>query len=257
MVPLLWFIGRTGGVLWAEWRSLRRDQVSQRASEVVGFVNISLNPTYAKRPADWMRDEGEHTLLWATWDGGENRWFRVSRGDLADVRVSWPIGRDTVQVIDYPLFEDRDGDRWGRLQDEALVVSLAGSGDSPATAYPILVLDKVEVVHDRLGGRPVMVVYSPVDRRTSVFEGTLDGRRITMGHCGYFVENRPLLYDRGTESLWAERDGAVVAVAGSRKGAKLGRIAQLDTRPWSEWKDRNPGGRLLIGANRSPAKPVE
>src|SRR5258707_193128 len=79
-----------------------------------------------------------------------------------------------------------------------------GLGDEAgAPASRIKVLKKVEVVSGQVGDKPVLVAYCP-SGSISIFEATLDGRRVTLGHSGYFEKERPILYDRGTQSLWAE-----------------------------------------------------
>ena len=254
ILPLLGFIGRTGNSLWDEWKCLREDQVSERASAIIGYINITPKPSYAARPDDWFHDEGDDSLLWAGWRDGQNQWFRIGRGDLERHRLSMPIGRDVFQAIDRPLYERAKGVRWGRVPPEALVAGFGGDG---AIAYPMRVLDKVEVVNDRVGDRPVLVVYTPGAEEVSMFEAALDGRPVAMGHGGYFLGRRPVLYDRETEGLWSERDGAMVALAGRHKGATFKRIARLDIVAWGDWRAGHPGGRLLVGADRSGPGPLD
>jgi hypothetical protein len=256
MIPLTAFIGLTGPTLWAEWRSLREALVDERESAVVGYLNINPNPSYASSPPDWHRDEGTDSLLWAGWKKGEHHWFRFGRGDLAGWPLSWPIGRDSIQAIDHPIFEREGGACWVRIPAEAQVVGFEAGGR--AVAYPLKVLNKVEVVNDLVADRPVLVVQNPEVDPISVFESTLDGRRVTLGHSGYFVDKLPLLYDRGTLSLWTERgeDGAMTAVAGPRKGAALRRIARVNPISWAEWLARHPNGVLVAGADRSRALPA-
>ena len=255
ILPLMGFIGQTGRSLWGEWRSLRQEQDSERSSVVVGYINITPKPSYAARPDDWFHDEGDDSLLWSGWRDGKNHWFRIARGDLEGHRLSMPIGRDVIQAIDQPIYERASGACWDRVPSEAPVAGFDGEG--AAIAYPIRVLDKVEVVNDRVVGRPVLVVYSPAEGAVSMFEATLDARPVTMGHGGYFLGKHPVLYDRKTESLWSERDGAMVSVAGLRKGAALKRVARLDVVAWNDWRAGHPDGRLLIGADRSRPMPVD
>ena len=256
MVPLLGFIGQTGKTLWGEWSSLRQDQVSERASAIVGYVNITPNPSFAERPADWFHDEGDATMLWSGWRQGRNHWFKIGQGDIDPVRLSLPIGRDVLQAIDYPLFEQEGGQRWTKVPAEALVAGFEHGG--VATAYPLKVLDKVEIVNaDLFGDQPLMIVCTPVEYSVSVFEATLDGHRVRMGHSGYFFGHSPILYDRGSESLWAEQRGAMVALTGRRKGDSLKRIAQPRMVAWGDWKAEHRGGKLLIGADRSNPPPVD
>jgi hypothetical protein len=89
-----------------------------------------------------------------------------------------------------------------------------------------------------------------------VYEPVLNGHRVTMGWTGYFLENKPLLYDRGTESFWLEEaDGDLKAIAGTYKGAELPEIAESEAVRWSDWRGRYPQSRLLVGADRSKGRP--
>ena len=44
----------------------------------------------------------------------------------------------------------------------------------------------------------------PPNEAVSIFDASLNGHRVTMAATGYFHDGKPLLYDRGTESLWVE-----------------------------------------------------
>ena len=255
MIPLLGFIGQTGRTLWGEWTSLRQDQVDMRSSAVVGYISINPDVSYAARPDDWYHDEGDDSLLWAGWKDQENKWFRFGRGEIDARQLSLPIGRDAIRAIDDPIYERDGGPRWGRIPPEAPVAGFEQDGS--AVAYPIKLLAKVLVVNDQLGSHPVLVAYSPANSAVAIFEGSLEGRRVTLGHGGYFRGSRPVLYDRGTQSLWNEGEGGMVALAGRRKGVSLKLIAKLDVVPWSDWSGRHPEGRLVIGADRSKGMPPD
>ena len=41
----------------AAW-ALQEDRAGERASTLIGYVNIYPNPQFAARPADWIHDEG-------------------------------------------------------------------------------------------------------------------------------------------------------------------------------------------------------
>ena len=254
MVGLVGYIGHAGRAIWAEWSSLREDQVGERDSAVVGYIGINPEVSLASKPNGWSHDEGDQSLLWAGWKDGEHHWFRYGRGDLDTEQLSMPIGRDTIRAVDYPLYERDGGPRWGRVPVEAPVVGFEHDGQ--AIAYPMRVLDKVMVVNDQVGDRPLLVIFQPKDSIVSAYEATFEGRRVTLGHGGYFFPGyRAILYDRGTESLWSEGEGGMVALAGRRKGASLKRIARLNVVAWGDWRDKHPDGRLLVGADRSKAPP--
>jgi hypothetical protein len=165
------------------------------------------------------------------------------------------MGLDVIRAIDHPLFETDGGERWERVPAEARVAGFDSS--TGAIAYPLTVLDKVEMVNDLIGELPVLVAYTPVENKISAFEALVDRHRLTFGHSGYFFRNHPILYDRGTESLWTEQEGVMVAIAGHYRGSSLKRLAELEFVDWSSWKADHPEGKLLVGANRSKPRPVD
>ena len=173
MIPLIGFIGLSGRSLWGEWASLREDRVRMRESGVVGYLGIAPRPSYATKPPDWFHDEGDDALLWAGWKDGEHRWFRFGRGDIQARHLSLPIGKDSIQAIDHPVYEADGGLRWSRVPHEARVAAF--EDDGVAFAYPLRVLDKVEVVNDQVNGRPVLVAFTPMVDTVSVFEATWTG----------------------------------------------------------------------------------
>jgi len=255
MVPLLGYIGLTGKTIWGEWNSLSRDQVRVRESAVVGYLEINPDISYAASPDDWFHDEGNDSVLWAGWKNGKNHWFRFDRGDVDVRQLSMPMGRDVIRAVDFPVYEQDGGDRWERVPPEAPVIGFEHERGS--TAYPIRVLEKVQVVNEQVGDRPVLLVLTPGVMTVTIYEATLDGRRITLGHGGYFRGYRPVLYDRGTQSLWSEGKDGMVAVAGPRKGTTLKRIASPAVVAWSDWREKHPEGRLLVGADRSKGLPAD
>lgn len=252
-LALAGFVGVQGKALRDEWRAMQRDFSRSRLGVVVGYQDINPKPNYAKKPADWMHDEeGGGTLLWAGWQQNQHTWFRVGRGDLEQQTLRHAFGSDVIRPIDEPIVEQRGGKRWGTIPDEAEVAGLS-RGEVHA-AYPIQLLAKVEVVNDRFADGPVLVHHNPflpAREATSVYDAILDGTRITMGLSGYFIGRDPLLFDRATRSLWSNRDGALLCVAGSRKGASLRRVSTLSPVSWSSWRSGHPSGRLVVGADRS------
>src|SRR5438093_12791809 len=61
LMVLLWLVGRQVPVLWREWRALQEDRAGERASTLIGYVNIYPNPQFAARPADRVHEEGDGT----------------------------------------------------------------------------------------------------------------------------------------------------------------------------------------------------
>jgi len=257
LAALVAFVVIQGRTLWGEWGRLSHDMSTVRQTVVVGYQNIHPNPTYARRPKDWFHDEGESTLLWSGWYGGEHHWFRVDRGELAQTSLSEPLGRDVIQAIDYPLVETSGGPIWARIPAEALVVGFQVAGVE--SVYPIPVLEKVCVINDQISDRPVLVTFNPLERRSQpvhLYEPLVAGQRVTLGMSGYFQDRRPLLYDRGTESIWRETsDGVIESIAGRYKGSRLRSIENRTPTTWSDWRRDHPKSRLLVGADRSKLMP--
>jgi hypothetical protein len=256
ILGLLGFIGVKGSAVLGEFRQLQKDQARMDLSAVVGYVDIHAEPNHARRPEDWCHHEGDQTLLWCGWRDGKHDWFRIARGDLATDQISEPMGRDVIRAIDHPIVERAGGEHWGKIPSAALVAGL--QRDGVCAAYPIVMLAKVEVINDVVAERPLLVVYrpfAPAWEAVAAFAPIVEGRRITMGLSGYLLDRKPILYDRGTRSLWQERDGVLAAVAGPLKGTTLEAVAGVETRTWSDWSSRYPESRLVVGADRKKPRP--
>lgn len=253
-------VARVGPKVWAEYRALRRAWDDEGMTRPVGYPNITPRPSLAAKPAEWARDEGASTLLWSGWDPAAHRhgWFRIGRGEIATARLAGVLGRDVVRAIDRPIVEVGGGTFWERIPPGHPVVALSWAGVE--AAYPLRVLEKVEVVNDVINDSPLLVVFTPfvpVEQAVATFDPHLAGRRVTLGSSGYFLDRRPLLYDRETESLWLVRDDGVTAVAGRRKGETLRRAGDISLCSWAECRDQHPRCRLVVGADRSGGIPVQ
>jgi hypothetical protein len=254
---LLVFIVWQGSTLHGEWSALQREMAAARSTAVIGYPGIQPAYSFAQRPRDWFRRDGDQTLLWAGWQHGVGHsWFRVGTGEVDRARISAPVGRDTHRAIDSPVVEFGGGTLWSRIPGDAVVAG--GLLGGVETAYPLLVLHKVVVVNDLVGDRPFLVTFNPLalpHEQVKVYETVLAGRRITMGLTGYLHDRAPMLYDRGTESLWVARDGELRAISGRHKGASLKQVTRVTPVSWDRWRSEHPRSRLVVGADRSAARP--
>ena len=251
---LLFFIAAQGRSLYQEWNELRGQQDRIRASNVIGYPGVQPMLSYAQPPSPWYQNEGKTTRLWGGWqDGTGHHWFLTETGDVSLERISHPIGRDFFRAIDHPIVEFEGGEIWARIPEDAPV-----AGDSLGgveTVYPILVLQKVWIVNDQIRETPFLILFNPYaavsEKRVSVYESKLDGQRLTMGHTGYVHIQGPMLYDRGTTSLWIPDDDSLHAVSGAHKGQRLKRVSHASVVDWSRWSREHPRSRLVIGADRT------
>ena len=257
ILALLTFIAGASRKLWEEWSVLQGDLARTRSTVAIGYSGITPHFSYAQSPSNWFHDEGSQTLLWGGWkDGVGHTWFHVEQGDINRARISQPIGRDVLRAIDHPLVESGGGTIWDRIPDDAFVAGLRIEGVE--TAYPLLLLDKVVVVNDVIADRPLLVTYNTLlspEKRITIYEPVIEGQRVTMGLAGYFLEQSPLMYDRGTESLWVGDGESLTAVAGQYKGTRLPSVSRPEPVSWSQWRGLHPKGRLIVGADRSRASP--
>ncbi|MGO9464572.1 MAG: DUF3179 domain-containing (seleno)protein [Isosphaeraceae bacterium] len=245
--------------LWREYDFLRQEIADADRSAVMGYPGISARLTYAQRPQPWYRQEGKSILIWAKWvDGVGHRWYRTAAGDVDPGGLFVPHQQSIAMAIDYPKVETEGGTIWRRLPGEVMVIGQVLAGRQ--CVYPVPVLLKVEVINDVVEDQPFLVtgnILAPPDRAFSIFDASVGGRRVTMSASGYFHDRRPILYDRGTESLWMEQADNLTAIAGKLKGTQLERVAKPVPVAWHTWRLSNPRSRLLIGADRTQAVPHE
>jgi hypothetical protein len=242
IIGLIAFVAVEASELWHEWSMLQGDVSEAQRHAVIGFYDIAPIATYARAPSELYRQDGESTLLWSRWEHG----------------VGHPTAHYISRAIDYPVVENNDGTIWRRLPPDARVVGHTLEGTK--CVYPVIVLGKVEVINDIVADHPFLIVVNlceSAEQEVSIFDAKLGEHRVTMAATGYFLDHKPLLYDRGSESLWVEDTGGLQAIAGKHKREKLPRVAALKPISWSDWKSGNPVSRLLVGADRSRGVPNE
>ncbi len=155
---------------------------------------------------------------------------------------------DGIPPIDDPKFVSvAEADEWLNDQEPVLVVDV----DGDVRAYPIQILMWHEIVNDTVGGVPVAVTYCPLCNSAITFERTVRGVETTFGTSGSLYFANLVMYDRATESLWNQLNGA--AVVGVLTGETLNQIPSSMV-SWKDFKEDRPEGKVLdrnrTGANR-------
>jgi Protein of unknown function (DUF3179) len=245
--------------LWREYDFLREEIAAADRTAVIGYPGIAPLVNYAQRPQEWYRQEGKSMLLWAKWvDKEGHRWYRTEPGDVDPTGLLTPHARFIAVAIDYPKVETEGGTIWRKMPADVQVVGQVLAGRQ--CVYPVPVLWRVEVINDVVEDQPFLLtanILAPPEEAFAIFDATLDGRRVTMSSSGYFGGRRPILYDRGTESLWIEQKDVLKAIAGKHKGKELPRVARPVPIAWHTWRLSNPRSRLVIGADRTQGAPSE
>lgn len=108
-----------------------------------------------------MKKVDGRTLLWASEDPatGEIEWFDMTDALVDPTQFQYGIGKDRIRSIDDPQFAAVDDPRiaGAGIGDETDVIGHVQNG--VAKAYPIFILDRVEVVNDDFAGEPFAVCW--------------------------------------------------------------------------------------------------
>jgi hypothetical protein len=248
-------VATMGGRLWRELGLLSAELADARNREPMGYLGISSEQPEAKPPSCICEVDG-HVLLWAgSGVKGQAGWFDVSATGLPLKQFVYAFGRDKIRTIDYPILQNPDGEIARRIYPERPVLGIVVG--SEARAYPLTVMEKVEVVNDTIEGVPLAIAYLPLMQKHIVFQRTLDGTPISLGTSGYVYQDAFVLYDRGTDSLWYPKEEGLTAITGPLVGKVLKPATQsIERIAWGKWQRRYPNTQVLVGADRSRGIPI-
>ncbi len=159
---------------------------------------------------------------------------------LEDIVDGGP-GKDGIPSIDVPKFTDVvAADQSGVFAADGLGISLTEG--KAVRFYPFQILVWHEIVNDVIDGRPVAVTYCPLCGTGIVYDRTIDGQAVEFGVSGKLYQSDLLMYDRKTESLWAQIEGR--AVVGPLVGQRL-RLIEAQNITWQEFRSKYPHGQVL------------
>lgn len=167
------------------------------------------------------------------WNGFDLTGLGVPKAGLANGGQP----RDGIPALTAPRFKPAN-EAGLSFEDRVVGVVLGGV----ARAYPRSVLVWHEVVNDRIGNVPFVLVYSPLSGTVAGFHAKSDGGSDQFGVSGLVYNSATVLFDRATESLWLPMEG--LAIAGPRKGQRLVAIAATET-SWADWLTRYPETQVL------------
>jgi hypothetical protein len=122
--------------------------------------------------------------------------------------------------------------------EQVLVVEVGGE----SRAYPVQVLTHHEIVNDTVAGVPLAVTYCPLCASGIAFDRRVGERVLSFGTSGRLYRSDLVMYDRQTESLWPQIEGA--AVAGVLTGTEL-TVLPASLVSWEQWSAAHPDGWVL------------
>ena len=157
--------------------------------------------------------------------------------DRAAIRAGGPE-RDQIRSVDAPEFVPAPEAPWSPPTVPVIGVALEGG----AQAHPVHLLEHHQVVNTEIGGVPLVVSYDPLTGIPMAYRRTVDGKVLRFGVSGLIYNAQFLLYDRETESLWAQYEGR--AVSGPLAGKRLERVL-VRQELMGSWFQRHPETRVL------------
>ena len=145
---------------------------------------------------------------------------------------------DCIPSIDSPRF--RRANTVDYLRDDDLVLAISHAGQT--RVYPARILQRHEIVNDRLGDLPVAVTYCPLCGTGEVFDRRVNGRERHFAVSGLLHGSDLIMYDREGKNLWQQITGT--AFAGPERGQVLTRVPVVMTE-WKNWHKAHPQSLVL------------
>jgi hypothetical protein len=148
--------------------------------------------------------------------------------------------KDGIPSIDAPRFAGSD--TWDALQynEDDLVIGVEVNG--VRRAYPFQVLVWHEIVNDTIDDTALLITYCPLCGTGIVFERYIDDEPVQFGVSGKLYNSDMLMYDRQTDSYWAQLTGT--AVVGELTGSVLP-LYPMKIMTWQDWKESFPDSEVL------------
>lgn len=143
-------------------------------------------------------------------------------------------GKDGIPALTNPSFTTvKQAEKTISLDIDGIVVSV----NNTIKFYPFNIMVWHEIVNDTVGGKPLLITFCPLCGSSIVFD-TKD----KFGVSGKLHESNLLMYDKKTESLWAQSTGT--ALVGDRLDEKLD-VYSSQVMSFRDFKEKWPNGQVL------------
>ncbi len=128
--------------------------------------------------------------------------------------------------------------------------------DGRPLAYELNLLTRNEIINDRVGGRPVAIVYCPLANSVAVYDRRVGGRELHFEPSGVLMHGAIVMQDRETESYWPLVHSR--ALYGSLLGSDLVKVPGAVKRRWADWVRDHPDTLVwsLYGQERLDSNPM-
>lgn len=155
--------------------------------------------------------------------------------------IEWSgMGVDDAPPLVTPAHTEAAAARY--LRDRHLVIGLSIDGE--ARAYPLRILAWHYAVHDRVGGRDLLIVHCPLSGTAAAYDLGEAGAPDRFGTSGLVYRSGTLLFDVETGSLWSMLTGAPVLGRLAGPGVELSPVPSV-LATWRDWRADHPQTRVL------------
>lgn len=155
------------------------------------------------------------------------------------VEIVPDLRKDSIPALTNPEYESGSNElSW--LKDGDLVIGVNLNDD--IRAYPVKIMSWHEIINDNIGGKNVLISYSPLCGTATLFSRDVNGKTLDFGNTGAIYESCSVFYDGQTNSYWWQVNGK--SIRGPEIESQLEILPSLVT-TWGKWKDANPGSRVL------------
>ena len=161
------------------------------------------------------------------------------------------VNPDQIPALTDPDMVDASGAAAGYITEDELVLGVVINGE--ARAYPHQIGWYHKIVNDIVGGQAVVVSFCPLTSTGMLFDGQVEGGRLTCGVSGFLFNNNLVMYDRrdplNVATLYPQMMG--VGVFGQRTNTGLIQLPIVET-TWRYWKELFPNS-TVVGVIQSDA----
>jgi hypothetical protein len=161
---------------------------------------------------------------------------KLKEEQKADALYENGLGKDGIPALTEPSFLSvlaADA----VLDDTVSGIALSLNGEEKF--YSFQVLNWHGLVHDKVGGRDVLVSYSPLCGAAIVYDRNVEGKVLTFGDDGFVTENCAIIYDKETGTRWNQATGK--SLDGDKELTRL--FSEVMT--WADFRDEHPNGHAL------------
>ncbi|MFT4925879.1 MAG: hypothetical protein ACI8WB_001974 [Phenylobacterium sp.] len=148
-------------------------------------------------------------------------------------------GKDGIPSLDYPTMVSRALAE-AFLSDNDMVVGIKRGSD--IRAYPHKILNWHEVVNDKVDNQYLVFSYCPLTGSSLVWDVADTSSDRTFGVSGLLYNSNLILYDRQTDSMWAQMLSK--SVRGERS-TELSHNSHVIETTWAHWKAMYPQTQVL------------